>query len=258
MTAGRAWDADVYHRVSSPQVGMAGAVLDRLALRGDETVLDAGCGSGRVTRMLLERLPLGRVIAVDASAQMVARAREELAGAAADVREADLAALTLAPGEQVDAVFSNATFHWVPDHDALFACLAAALRPGGRLSAQCGGAGNVAALHQTALDAAGDAGLGGRFAGWPRPWNFQTPEATEARLRAVGFVDAECWLQPWPLQVDEPRTYLQTVCLGPHLERLDAAEHEHFLDAVMARLGDAPVLDYVRLNIVATRGTVDP
>ncbi len=256
MRAGRGWDADVYHRVSSPQVGMAGAVLDRLALRGDETVLDAGCGSGRVTRMLLERLPRGRVIAVDASPQMVARARAELADVAADVLEADLAALTLAPGEQVDAVFSNATFHWVPDHDALFACLAAALRPGGRLSAQCGGAGNVAWVHEVALAAAADAGLAERFDGWPGPWNFQTPEATEARLREAGFVDAECWLQPWPLQVDEPRTYLQTVCLGPHLERLDAAEHERFLDAVMTRMGEAPVLDYVRLNIVATLGTV--
>jgi trans-aconitate 2-methyltransferase len=256
MRAARDWDANVYHQVSAPQVGMAGAVLDRLELRGDETVLDAGCGSGRVTRMLLDRLPHGRVIAIDASAQMVARAREELAGLAADVREADLAELTLAPGEQVDAVFSNATFHWVPDHDALFACLAAALRPGGRLSAQCGGAGNVAALHEAALAAAGDAGLAARFEGWPRPWNFQTPEATEARLRAAGFSAVECWLQPWPLQVDEPRTYLRTVCLGPHLERLDAAEHERFLDAVMTRMGEAPVLDYVRLNIVATRGTV--
>ena len=256
MRAGRTWDADVYHQVSAPQVAMAGAVLDRLELRGDETVLDAGCGSGRVTRMLLERLPHGRVIAVDASPQMVARAREELAGATADVREADLAALALGPDELVDAVFSNATFHWVPDHDALFACLAAALAPGGRLSAQCGGAGNVAALHEAALAAAADAGLTARFEDWPGPWNFATPEATEERLRAAGFADAECWLQPWPLQVDEPRTYLQTVCLGPHLERLDAGEHERFLDAVMARLGEAPTLDYVRLNIVATRGTV--
>ncbi|MDP8967627.1 MAG: methyltransferase domain-containing protein, partial [Actinomycetota bacterium] len=139
MGAGRGWNADVYHRVSAPQVAMATAVLDRLELDGDETVLDAGCGSGRVTRLLLERLPRGRVIAVDASPDMVARARDELRGAAADVREADLAALALVEGEQVDAIFSNATFHWVPDHDALFAALAAALRRGGRISAQCGG-----------------------------------------------------------------------------------------------------------------------
>jgi trans-aconitate 2-methyltransferase len=248
----RGWDADAYHRVSAPQVAMSEAVLDRLGLRGDETVLDAGCGSGRVTRLLLERLPSGRVIAVDASPEMAARARAVL-GPGSDVREADLAGLRLEAGEQVDAVFSNAVFHWVDDHERLFASLAAALRPGGRISAQCGGEGNVADLHAAALRAAGDAGLADRFAGWPRPWNFASPQRTEARLRAAGFDDARCWLQSWPVVPDEPRAYLETVCLGPHLERLDPAEHERFLDAVMARLGARPALDYVRLNIVAVR-----
>jgi trans-aconitate 2-methyltransferase len=250
----REWNADAYHRVSGPQVAMSEAVMDRLDLRGDETVLDAGCGTGRVTRLLLDRVPRGRVIAVDASAEMVARARVELEGAPVDVRQADVAALRLDAGEQVDAVFSNATFHWVPDHDALFASLAAALAPGGRISAQCGGAGNVAAVHDAALQAAADAGLKSRFVDWPMPWNFQGTEATETRLRAAGYVDVRCWLQAWPVEPDEPRAYLETVCLGPHLERLAPDEHERFLDAVLVRLGARPVLDYVRLNIVATRG----
>ncbi len=249
----RDWNADSYHRVSTPLVEMARAVLDRLELTGDETVLDAGCGSGRVTRLLLERLPRGRVIAVDASADMIARARVELAGERADVRRCDLVELELEPGEQVDAVFSNATFHWVPDHDALFARLAAALRPGGRISTQCGGQGNVAAVHETALLAAADAGLSEHFEGWPRPWNFAGTERTEARLRGAGFERIECWLQPYPVAPEEPRAYLETVCLGPHLERLDPAHQERFLDAVMARFGGAPTLDYVRLNIVARR-----
>ena len=255
MTGGqvRDWDAKTYHRVSGPHVEWAAAVLDRLELSGDETVLDAGCGSGRVTRVLLERLPRGRVIAVDASPDMVARAREELAGEPVDVRIADLAALTLQEGEQVDAVFSNATFHWVADHDALFARLAAALRPGGRMSVQCGGEGNVAGVQAQALLAADDAGLADRFADWRGPWNFAGPEQTEARLRAAGFADVRCWTQAWPVAPDEPRAFLQTVCLGPHLERLAPEEHERFLDAVMDRLGGRPTLDYVRLNIVARR-----
>jgi trans-aconitate 2-methyltransferase len=86
------------------------------------------------------------------------------------------------------------------------------------------------------------------------PWNFAGPRETEARLRAAGFEDAHCWLAPWPVEPDELRAYLATVCLGPHLERLPAAEHERFLDAVLARLGERPTLDYVRLNMVATRG----
>jgi len=254
MSAVRGWDADAYHRISGPQVAMSKAVIDRLDLHGDETVLDAGCGSGRVTRLLLKRLPRGRVIAVDADADMVARARAELEGMAAEVRRADLAHLRMDDGEQVDAVFSNAVFHWIADHDALFATLAAALRPGGRVSVQCGGAGNVAAVHAAALQAAADAGLARRFVDWPMPWNFAGPEETEARLRAAGFEDVRCWLGAWPVEPDEPRTYLETVCLGPHLERLAPDEHERFLDAAMLRLGERPVLDYVRLNIVATRG----
>jgi trans-aconitate 2-methyltransferase len=255
---GRAWDAAAYHRVSAPQVAMAQAVLDRLELAGDEVVLDAGCGSGRVTRLLLERLPRGRVIAVDASDEMVARARVELAGTRADVRRADLARLRLEPGEQVDAVFSNAVLHWVPDHDAAFARLAAALRPGGRMSIQCGGEGNVAGVHAAALAAAADAGLADRFEGWPGPWNFVGAQETERRLRGAGFDDVRCWLQPWTVEPDEPRAYLETVCLGPHLERLDHVEHDRFLDAVVARLGERAALDYVRLNIVARRAEPPP
>src|SRR5213592_2354456 len=116
MTAN--WDAKTYDAVSSPQVEMAAPVLARLPLDGDETVLDAGCGSGRVTQLLLERLPRGLVIAVDASAAMVETAREAL-GDRVTVLRSDLTDLVLA--EPVDAAFSNAVFHWVPDHGALFA-----------------------------------------------------------------------------------------------------------------------------------------
>jgi trans-aconitate 2-methyltransferase len=133
----RDWDADTYHRVSTPQVRWAETVLDRLELRGDETVLDAGCGSGRVTAMLVGRLPEGRVVAVDGSASMAEAARAALPADRADTMVCDLAELELdAP---VDAVFSNAVFHWIPDHDRLFARLHAALKPGGQLVAQCGG-----------------------------------------------------------------------------------------------------------------------
>jgi trans-aconitate 2-methyltransferase len=250
----RAWNADDYHRVSGPQVSWAEAILDRLELRGDETVIDAGCGSGRVTKLLLERVPRGRVIGIDGSPEMVARARAELADdPRASVVEADLAQLALTDGETVDAIFSNAVFHWVPDHPALFAALARALRSGGRISAQCGGEGNVAGVHAAAVQAAGDAGLADRFGDWPVPWNFAGPQLTRARLAAAGFEAIECWLQPWPIVPDEPRAYLETVCMGPYLERLGHHDHERFMDAVMARVGARPSLDYVRLNIVARR-----
>ena len=248
MTPTRAWDARAYHTVSCPQAAMAEAVLDRLELCGDEVVLDAGCGSGRVTAALLERLPRGRVVALDADAGMVEHARAALPADRVEVRHQDLTAVDLA--EPVDAVFSNAVFHWVLDHDALFGALARALRPGGRLSAQCGGHGNVAGV-QAAANAivAAEPALRERFAGWQRPWHFAAPQETEQRLRAAGFADVTCWLEPWPVSPDDVETYLRTICLGPYLDRLPEARHTAFAREVARRVKGE--LDYVRLNIIA-------
>jgi trans-aconitate 2-methyltransferase len=187
----RDWDASTYERLAAPLTAMGHDVLDRLVLRGDETVLDAGCGTGGVTRALYERLPHGRVIAVDAAPSMVEQARA-LLPPAVDVRRADL--LELDVGEPVDAVLSTATFHWIPDHERLFARLHAALAPGGRLVAQCGGDGNVAAVKQAGIDAATDPRFAPYLGGWTGDWHFATAADTERRLRAAGFSDVWCWL----------------------------------------------------------------
>ena len=224
-------------------------VLDRLTLLGTETVLDAGCGSGRVTEQLVERLPGGHAVALDASPSMVETARVRLGrfGDRVSFAVADLGRPLPMGDASVDAILSTATFHWVPDHDALFANLARVLRPGGRLVAQCGGAGNIARVLAV-LPASGD--------GWPGPWTFATPEATRARLEAAGFSAIETWLHD-ELETFEPgapfREYLRTVVLGAHLERLATdAERDALVDAVAERLPDATI-DYVRLNILATR-----
>jgi trans-aconitate 2-methyltransferase len=246
----RDWDASVYERVSNPQVEWAERVLDRLPLRGDETVLDAGCGTGRVTRLLLERVPRGRVVAVDASPSMVEAARAAL-GERALVLESDLAELEL--DQPVDAVFSNAVFHWVPDHQRLFERMYAALRPGGRLIAQCGGAGNIARFHALADEVAADPPFAEHLAGWSGPWNFAGAEVTAERLRGAGFVDVETSLQPWPVTPSEPAAFIRTVCLGNHVDRLPEELRQPYVDAVAERMGPRPVLDYVRLNIAARR-----
>jgi len=243
----RGWDAATYDTVSDPQAEMAEAVVDRLELSGDETVLDAGCGSGRVTRLLLERLPRGRVVAVDADAGMVEHARAALPAERVEVHRQDLTALRLRT--VADAAFSNAVFHWIADHDALFAAIAGTLRPGARLSAQCGGEGNVARVQAIAEEAAAQPAIRDHFAGWSRPWYFAGPQETEERLHAAGFIDVECWLQPWPVRPGDPLTYLETVCLGPYLERLPESVHAAFAGAVAERVGGE--LDYVRLNITA-------
>ena len=249
MPETRSWDGAAYDRLSTPMEEMGREVMERLELRGDETVLDAGCGSGRLTERLIECVPAGRVIGVDVSASMIAAARKRL-GSGADLRVADLVELDLG-GETADVVFSTATFHWIADHDALFASLRGVLRPGGRLVAQCGGAGNIASIHAAARQAADDPPFRPHFEGWRGPWNFATPEDTERRLHAAGFAEARCWLAERPVQPDDPREYLRTINLGAHLERLPADLQYPFVDAVLARLGERPTLDYVRLNIDA-------
>jgi trans-aconitate 2-methyltransferase len=251
MSVVRRWSGAEYDRLSSPMTAMGVAVLDRLELRGDETVLDAGCGSGRVTEALRARLPRGRVIGVDGSASMIDAARAHL-GEAADLRVADLTSLDLG-GERVDAVLSTATFHWIDDHDALCGALRRALRDGGRLVAQCGGTGNIAAVHAAAEATLAEEPFAPHVAGWRRPWRFAGPDETEARLRAAGFAHAHCWLENWPVTPEDPRAYLAEINLGAHLQQLPEELREPFVDAVLERLGGPPVtIGYVRLNLDAT------
>jgi len=242
----RDWDAATYHRLSEPQLRWGQAVVDRMDLRGDERVLDAGCGSGRVTALLLERLPRGHVVAMDGSDSMVATARGTLArfGDRVTFVVGDL--LDPIPIAPVDAVFSNATFHWIVDHDALFANLAAVLVPGGRLVAQCGGAGNIARIEAIVRE------LGHPFDGTKR---FATPDETRASLTHAGFVDVRTWVHDEPTEIparDFP-AFVETVCLGAVVAGMDDAGREAFVRDVVGRMPDHRI-DYVRLNIMATRG----
>jgi trans-aconitate 2-methyltransferase len=242
------WDAQTYDRVSDPQFEWGLEVLDRLELAGDEYVLDAGCGSGRVTARLLERLPNGRVLCVDASESMIEKAREAL-GERADYRVANLAELEVS--EPVDLIFSTATFHWLTDHDRLFARLHAALRPGGRLVAQCGGAGNVAKHARNIVEVAMRPEFAPHFTDMTVIWNFATPEETEERLSRAGFEQVSCWLEDKPVQPADPYAFTTTVTMGPHLARLPEDLRRSFAKAVLAQEDDPLTLNYVRLNIEA-------
>ena len=245
--APRDWDASTYDRIANPMTQWGEAVVDRLTLTGSERVLDAGCGSGRVTERLLARLPTGTVVALDASPRMVDEARRRLAafGDQVEYLVADLGSpLAIRP---VDAILSTATFHWVADHEALFANLAAVLKPGGQLVAQCGGAGNLATVMAVLDEVDPD-----RRA-W-RPWHFATPEDTRQRLEAAGFRDIDVWLhdEPTVLSPETVPEYLRTIIFGATLERMAEADREPFVQAMAARIPGG-LLDYVRLNIVARR-----
>ena len=248
----REWDAETYDAVSDPQFSWGMEVLERLELSGGESALDAGCGSGRVSAELAKRLPDGQLIAVDGSEAMIAKARERLGDRAAYL-VADLTELEL--DEPVDLVFSTATFHWILDHDLLFGRLRAALRPGGRLVAQCGGEGNVANHTKAIATVAVRPEFAQHFSDAKGVWNFASDEQTEARLRGAGFSEVRCWLEPRSVKPEQPLEFISTVTLGPLLDQLPPERRAPFAEAVLAVSEQPLVLDYVRLNIEAVAGT---
>lgn len=244
------WDAATYDRVADPQEEWGLGVLERLELGGAETVLDAGCGSGRLTRHLVERLPEGKVIGVDASPAMIEKARENL-GDRVELRVENLLDLDLERG--VDAIFSNAAFHWVADHDRLFARLSAALGPGGAIEAQCGGQGNVAELENALLSLEGDERFAPYLRTMVRPWNFASVGDTITRLERSGFESVRCWFEDAYVRPPEPRAYVAASGLNYHLGHLPDELHEAFLDALLESMPQPLSLHYVRLNISARR-----
>jgi trans-aconitate 2-methyltransferase len=223
------WNATLYHQISAPQVSWGKKVLARIRLRGDEHVLDAGCGTGRLTRDLLEALPSGQVTGIDLSENMLRAAEEHLKpefGERVRFRSVDLQHLVEDPNSptaEYDVIFSTASFHWIKDHDRLFAGLYRVLRPGGTLLAQCGGAGNldgflvdVDALLKTEPYAR-------FFLGFESPWEFATAEIAAQRLQGAGFVDIETNLESALTRFSSAHEYLQfveSVVLRRHLERL--------------------------------------
>lgn len=250
------WDAASYEELADPMTRWGAEFLGRVEFRGDETVVDAGCGTGRVTELLLERLHEGTVLAVDVSEKMVAAAAERFEDdERVRVERQDLLELDAAPA---DVIFSTATFHWILDHDRLFHRLADNLKPGGRLAAQCGGTGNVARVLETAEEVMREDRFQEAFEGWSDEKHFADPETTKARLEEAGFGEIDTWLHEEPTEFDSVEKlarYLRTVILRQHVAVLPEGERDAFVLAVAERMSEQGklVVDYVRLNILARK-----
>jgi trans-aconitate 2-methyltransferase len=255
------WNAEVYDRIGTPMRRWAQHVIGDLALRGDETVLDAGCGSGSVTLDLLARLPRGKIYAVDASAEMITSLERTLTERWVTNVVPIRASLTdFALPEPVDCVFSNAVFHWISDDDALFGCLAAATKPGGRLRAQCGGFGNNARVLEAVATVREDERFAPYLRGFTDSKKYRTPEEATASLERAAWrnVRASLFAEPVTFESeDDAALYVRTILLRDHVERLPETERDAYSRGVVRetirRHGEPYVADYVRLNLAAVR-----
>jgi trans-aconitate 2-methyltransferase len=259
--APREWNAQTYHRVSGPQFTWGQSVLDRLTLRGDELVLDLGCGSGRLTALLLDRLPGGRAVGIDLSANMLATAQREMRP---DLRprvsfvHADVSVLPVVG--RADAIFSTATFHWVRDHPRLFASLFRALKPGGRVVAQCGGGPNIQRHHDRAFALMARPEFAPFYTAWIDPWEFADAATTKTRLAAAGLVDIMTRVVPAPTVFPDRAAFVEfvtNVIFRQHIAPLpDEARKRAFVDALADQAAADPVpfeIDYWRLDFDAAR-----
>ena len=257
--APREWDARSYHAVSEPQFEWGRRVLTSLELAGDETVVDAGCGTGRLTALLADRLPNGSIVALDRSDNMAQVAAKTLADhRRTTVAVADISAMPFRSA--FDVVFSTATFHWILDHDTLFPEIHRVLKPGGRLHAQCGGGANLQRIQSRAFELSRTPEFAPMFVNWKWATYYADVASTTRRLESSGFTDIDVGLEAAPFVFENAEafsTFVSTVVLRTFLARIANHELRHrFVEQMADRAAaDTPAfeLDYWRLNIRARR-----
>ena len=231
-------------------------MLDRLQPSRGERILDVGCGTGRLTAEILTRAPDAKVTGIDRSWTMISEARGYCER---PIRLAQADALFLPFPAGFDAVFSTATFHWVPDHPRLFSEIHRVVEPRGRLVSQAGGGPNLARLYGRTAALARTPEFAPYFQHWDDPWIFAGVDDTTERLHGAGFTNVSVWLEGAPTTLGDPaayREFVTTVCLRHHLSRLPEDQRGRYL-ALLTELAadDEPpyTLDYWRLNIDARK-----
>jgi len=236
------WDARDYAAHSAAQQEWARELIGKLRLRGDETVLDIGCGDGRATALIAERLSDGSVLGVDKSASMIALARERFpagvgfSGPAAhpSLSFLQMEAERLELPRDFDVAFSNAALHWVDDHEAMLRGTRACLRPAGRLLFQMGGRGNAAEVLTVVEDVVARPRWRSFFAGFAWPYHFAGPEDYQVWLPRAGFSVARAELIAKDMRHANHQTFLGWLRTTwfPYTDRLPEESRDAFLDDV--------------------------
>jgi len=235
-TITQSWNAQDSARNSSAQAKWALELIEKLPLRGDETLLDIGCGDGKITAVLAERLPRGRAVGIDASAAMVTLAQERFPTTETpnlSFRAMDATVLDLP--ERFDAVFSNATLHWIADHRAVLRGLSRCLNPSARILFQMGGRGNTLGIEAAFRSRMEDPRWQEYFIGFQKPHHYYGPEEYQQWLPEAGFRPRRVELIPKDMQHEDPdglKGWLRTTWF-PYTNRVPETQRDAFLSEVL-------------------------
>ena len=236
----KAWDGVAYDALPLPHEQWGIRTIAALNLQPYETLLDAGCGTGRDAQLALEQLPNGSLVCVDQSSTMLEQCRTRF-GADSRVRimEGDLDKPLPVEPESIDAIMSVAALHWLADHNNVWNHFYSALKPGGRIATDCGGFGNLA--KTLVLVPQIDQSI--KFPNW----YYANITSTEELLKAAGFIDIEVNLRPHPTPLPDKET------LATYLKTLVFREWSDEQITKMSDLLTDNTLDYVRLEVRASK-----
>ena len=240
------WDAEDYSRSSSAQHSWARELLAKLRLQGDESVLDIGCGDGKVTAEIAALVPSGRVVGIDNSPEMVRFAAGSFRGESVpnlrfllrDARELDF-------DEEFDVVFSNATLHWVIDHGPVLRGIWRALKPGGRLLLQMGGRGNAADILSLMDSLPADPKWRSYFREPVSAYGFYGPEEYACWLTDAGLTPLR--LELLARDMAQPgkeglASWVRTTWL-PYTQRVPEERRDEFVSDIVERYVQSHPLD---------------
>ncbi len=254
------FDGEKYAKASAHQKQWGSRLIDELELRGDERVLDLGCGDGALTVQLAERVLQGRVLGIDASQGMIHAARlhrrDNLAFERMDVND-------LCFEDEFDVVFSNATLHWVKDHEALLANVHRSLVDGGIARFNFAAEGNCAHFFKVVREVMARDAYAGPFASFEWPWTMPSVEAYQALLGRFRFSRSRVWGENADRTFPDAEAligWIDQPSLVPFLEHVERSDRARFRDAVVERMleetgvGDGTYFEtFRRINVHAVR-----
>lgn len=188
----KGFDGQKYEKYSKPQEEWGSRMMDELDLRGDECILDLGCGNGLLTEKLAKRVPGGRVIGVDSSSSMLEQANSHKADNV-EFRLLDMEDMII--DEKFDVVFSNAALHWVKDHSHVLQIMHDSLKSNGIMRVQFAGKGNCIHIAGVMMEAICSHEFESEFRYFEWPWYMPDKAKYEQSLRSVGFDEYRVWIE---------------------------------------------------------------